>query len=83
MALIPEMMCERIKAIVIVQATPLNRDGSLDLEGLKANTRARRPPARSAQSPTRKRQNTPAPPVSRWFCRTITCRAKRDWCATF
>jgi 4-hydroxy-tetrahydrodipicolinate synthase len=32
-------MRERIKAVVIVQATPLNQDGSLDLEGLKANTR--------------------------------------------
>jgi hypothetical protein len=32
-------MRERIKAVVIVQATPMNRDGSLDLKGLKANTR--------------------------------------------
>jgi 4-hydroxy-tetrahydrodipicolinate synthase len=32
-------MRERIKAVVIVQATPMNRDGSLDLGGLKANTR--------------------------------------------
>jgi len=39
MALTPEIMRERIKAVVIVQATPLNQDGSLDLEGLKANTR--------------------------------------------
>ena len=39
MALSPEAMRESIKAVVIVQATPLNRDGSLDLEGLKANTR--------------------------------------------
>ena len=39
MALTPEVMRERIKAVVIVQATPLNQDGSLDLEGLKANTR--------------------------------------------
>ncbi len=31
-------MLERMKAVVIVQATPLNRDGSLDLDGLKANT---------------------------------------------
>jgi 4-hydroxy-tetrahydrodipicolinate synthase len=39
MALTPEVTRERIKAVVIVQATPLNQDGSLDLEGLKANTR--------------------------------------------
>jgi hypothetical protein len=39
MALSPDAMRERIKAVVIVQATPMNRDGSLDLEGLKANTR--------------------------------------------
>jgi len=38
MALSPDDMREKIKAVVIVQATPFNRDGSLDLEGLKANT---------------------------------------------
>ena len=38
MALSPEEMRERIKAVVIVMATPFNVDGSLDLEGLKANT---------------------------------------------
>jgi 4-hydroxy-tetrahydrodipicolinate synthase len=31
-------MHEKIKAVVVVQATPLNRDGSLDLYGLKVNT---------------------------------------------
>jgi 4-hydroxy-tetrahydrodipicolinate synthase len=31
-------MHEKIKAVVVVQATPLNRDGSLDLNGLKVNT---------------------------------------------
>jgi len=39
MAITPDDMRERIKAVVIVQATPFNRDGSLDIEGLKANTR--------------------------------------------
>ena len=39
MAIAPEVMRETIKAVVVVQATPLNRDGSLDLDGLKANTR--------------------------------------------
>ena len=39
MAIAPDVMRETIKAVVIVQATPLNRDGSLDLNGLKANTR--------------------------------------------
>ena len=34
----PEVMREKIKAVVVVQATPLNHDGSLDLDGLKANT---------------------------------------------
>jgi 4-hydroxy-tetrahydrodipicolinate synthase len=38
MSLTPELMCEKIKAVVVVQATPMNRDGSLDLHGLKANT---------------------------------------------
>jgi 4-hydroxy-tetrahydrodipicolinate synthase len=38
MALAPEAMRETIKAVVVVQATPMNRDGSLDLDGLKANT---------------------------------------------
>lgn len=39
MALTPELMREKIKAVVVVQATPMNRDGSLDLGGLRANTR--------------------------------------------
>ena len=39
MALTPEIMRETIKAVVVVQATPLNRDGSLDLAGLRANTK--------------------------------------------
>jgi 4-hydroxy-tetrahydrodipicolinate synthase len=34
----PELMREKIKAVAVVQATPLNQDGSLDLDGLKANT---------------------------------------------
>jgi 4-hydroxy-tetrahydrodipicolinate synthase len=38
MPLSPESMRERIKAVVVVQATPMNRDGSLDLSGLEANT---------------------------------------------
>jgi 4-hydroxy-tetrahydrodipicolinate synthase len=38
MALKPVEMREKVKGVVIVQATPFNRDGSLDLEGLKANT---------------------------------------------
>jgi 4-hydroxy-tetrahydrodipicolinate synthase len=32
-------MISKLKAVAIVQATPCNRDGSLDLEGLKANTK--------------------------------------------
>jgi 4-hydroxy-tetrahydrodipicolinate synthase len=39
MALSADTMREKIKAVVVVQATPMNRNGSLDLEGLKANTR--------------------------------------------
>jgi 4-hydroxy-tetrahydrodipicolinate synthase len=39
MPLKPEVMREKIKAVVVVQATPTNRDGSLDLEGLRSNTR--------------------------------------------
>jgi 4-hydroxy-tetrahydrodipicolinate synthase len=39
MPLTPEIMRETIKAVVVVQATPLNRDGSLDLEGLRFNTK--------------------------------------------
>lgn len=35
----PDTMRERLRAVVIVQGTPLNRDGSLDLEGLRTNTR--------------------------------------------
>ena len=31
-------MKEKVKAVVIVLGTPFNRDGSLDLEGLRANT---------------------------------------------
>jgi 4-hydroxy-tetrahydrodipicolinate synthase len=38
MAISPEAMRERVKAVVIVQATPFNADGSLDLPGLRANT---------------------------------------------
>lgn len=37
MSLSPEQMRETVKAVVIVMATPFNKDGSLDLEGLKAN----------------------------------------------
>jgi 4-hydroxy-tetrahydrodipicolinate synthase len=37
-ALTPQEMREKIKAVVVVLATPTNRDGSLDLNGLKANT---------------------------------------------
>lgn len=39
MAIAPEQMRESVKAVIIVQATPFNRDGSLDLEGLRRNTR--------------------------------------------
>jgi 4-hydroxy-tetrahydrodipicolinate synthase len=39
MPLTPEIMRETIKAVVVVQATPLNRDGSLDLEGVRVNTK--------------------------------------------
>ena len=38
MSISPNEMRERVKGVVIVKATPFNRDGSLDLEGLKANT---------------------------------------------
>ena len=38
MPLTPEIMRETIQAVVLVQATPLNRDGSLDLAGLRSNT---------------------------------------------
>jgi 4-hydroxy-tetrahydrodipicolinate synthase len=38
MPLTPELLQEKIEAVVVVQATPMNRDGSLDLDGLKANT---------------------------------------------
>jgi len=38
MRLSPSQMREKIKAVVIVQATPMNRDGSIDFEGLKSNT---------------------------------------------
>jgi 4-hydroxy-tetrahydrodipicolinate synthase len=39
MPLSPHAMREKIKAVVIVQTTPFNKNGSLDLEGLKANTK--------------------------------------------
>lgn len=39
MSLTPDVLRERMKAVVIVQTTPFNQDGSLDLEALKANTR--------------------------------------------
>jgi 4-hydroxy-tetrahydrodipicolinate synthase len=39
MAIAPDQMRETVKAVVIVQATPFNRDGSLDLAGLRQNTR--------------------------------------------
>ena len=38
MAISPNEMRDKIKAVVIVQATPLTRNGGLDLEGLKTNT---------------------------------------------
>ncbi len=38
MALSPSEMREKIKAVIAVQATPMNQDGSLDLAGLAANT---------------------------------------------
>jgi 4-hydroxy-tetrahydrodipicolinate synthase len=38
MAISPDTMRERVKAVMIVQATPLNADGSLDVPGLRANT---------------------------------------------
>jgi len=38
MAISPDTMREKIKAVSIVQATPLNADGSLDIVGLRANT---------------------------------------------
>ncbi len=34
----PEQMRERVKSVVIVLVTPFNRDGSLDVAGLRANT---------------------------------------------
>jgi len=39
MSMPPEEMREQIKAVVIVMATPFNRDGSVDFDGLEANTR--------------------------------------------
>ncbi len=39
MAIPLDMMREKVKVVIIVQATPFNADGSLDLQGLKANTR--------------------------------------------
>ena len=39
MAISPETMRERVKAVIIVLATPFNADGSLDIAGLRANTR--------------------------------------------
>ena len=38
MALSPDEMRERIKGVVIVMATPFNKDGGIDIAGLKANT---------------------------------------------
>jgi 4-hydroxy-tetrahydrodipicolinate synthase len=38
MALTPEEMREKINAVVVVMATPFNEDGSIDFQGLKANT---------------------------------------------
>ena len=38
MAITPNEMREKVKAVVIVQGTPFNSDGSLDLQGLRANT---------------------------------------------
>jgi 4-hydroxy-tetrahydrodipicolinate synthase len=38
MAISPDTMRERVKAVIIVQATPFNADGSLDIAGLRANT---------------------------------------------
>ncbi len=38
MAISPDTMRERVKAVVVVQATPFNTDGSLDVAGLRANT---------------------------------------------
>ena len=35
----PSELKERMKGVFIVQMTPFNRDGSLDLEGMRANTR--------------------------------------------
>src|SRR5579884_1343628 len=39
MALSPDIMRERIKSVAVVLGTPMNRDGSVDLEGLKTNVR--------------------------------------------
>ena len=39
MKLSPNDLKEKVKAVVIVLATPMNRNGSLDLPGLRANTR--------------------------------------------
>ena len=38
MALSPVEMRDKLKGVAIVQATPMNKDGSLDLDGLRANT---------------------------------------------
>ena len=38
MAITPNEMRKKVKAVVIVQGTPFNSDGSLDLQGLRANT---------------------------------------------
>ncbi len=38
MSIIPDRMRDRVKAVIIVQTTPFNADGSLDLAGLRANT---------------------------------------------
>ncbi len=38
MAIPANEMRERVKAVMVVQATPFNADGSLDLDGMRANT---------------------------------------------
>lgn len=39
MPLKPDVMRETVKAVVVVQPTPMNRDHSVDFDGLRANTR--------------------------------------------
>jgi 4-hydroxy-tetrahydrodipicolinate synthase len=38
MAISPDIMRKRVEAVIIVQATPFNADGSVDVPGLRANT---------------------------------------------